>query len=568
MKISSLDKNVADLLGASYFQVPRFQRPYSWDSTNVEEFFKDCIVESTHDYFIGSVVLYKDSTDHFGIVDGQQRITTITILLAALRNAFAENRFDDLALGVQSLIERPDRRNQKQYVLRTETSYPYFQEYVQSFGVPEAAKEVGDEELRIEEAFLFLTKQLRDIVKAIASDPGLRADVKRRRIERRLSEIRDQILSLKLIVIELDNQDDAYLIFETLNTRGKDLEVSDLVKNHLTRSIKKKNKNVDITADKWNAILERFDASQADLDVNRFLHHFWLSRQDYTTEKRLFKAIKQAVTPINASQFLDDLVNESVLYRQIYEPSIRKWRIEELGIRSALEALNLFGVRQQLPLVLTLLRNYQRKRISLKQLRDAVELLESFYFLYTAVADQRPTGGFGMMLAKVAREIENAADGNAKAMVIAGLRNKFREIKPAFKVFQALFGAIYFSSVYTRQKKLVQYILRKISQTQAAGTPLDLERLTVEHIASQSEVSKGGLSELKVAELGNLILINVDANSETLGNKAFGKKRPLLLKLAPYEDADVAKASSWGEAEITNRTNALAKLAYETIWKV
>ena len=125
MKISSVDRSIEDILKSSFYKIPRFQRPYSWERENVEDFWNDVFVNSGPDYFIGSMVVFKPKgSDTAFVVDGQQRLTTITMLLAAIRNSFKENGFADLAAGIQSLIERRDINNQDQYSLQTETSYP------------------------------------------------------------------------------------------------------------------------------------------------------------------------------------------------------------------------------------------------------------------------------------------------------------------------------------------------------------------------------------------------------------------------------------------------------------
>jgi len=157
--------------------------------------------------------------------------------------------------------------------------------------------------------------------------------------------VRDKVLGLKLIVTSLENDDDAYIIFETLNTRGKDLTLSDLVKSHLSRLLKPSNKGVDRAKDKWEELNETFEESQADLSVSTFIHHYWLSRYEYTTEKKLYKALKKQIKKEQAPGFLDDLVLESALYRTIHEPSYRKWKKEELAIRDSLAAMNLFRIK-------------------------------------------------------------------------------------------------------------------------------------------------------------------------------------------------------------------------------
>jgi uncharacterized protein with ParB-like and HNH nuclease domain len=150
--------------------------------------------------------------------------------------------------------------------------------------------------------------------------------------------LRDKILRLKVIFVELGDEDDAYIIFETLNTRGKDLEVSHLVKNHLMKYISTKQKGVDIPKDKWEGILKSFLESEADISINALIHHHWLSKYKFVAEKRLFKDIKTSVKKANAKSYLDELVIAAKTYRVIHEPGSRAWRVEQLEIKESLSA--------------------------------------------------------------------------------------------------------------------------------------------------------------------------------------------------------------------------------------
>lgn len=96
---------------------------------------------------------------------------------------------------------------------------------------------------------------------------------------KKLIQLRDSLLNLNLIFVILDSEDDAYLIFETLNTRGKDLAVTDLVKNHFTKLLKSKG-SVDAAKMKWSQILETIHNSSADISSDTFIYHFWASRYD------------------------------------------------------------------------------------------------------------------------------------------------------------------------------------------------------------------------------------------------------------------------------------------------
>ena len=125
MKIESTDKEIRSILQSGYYRIPRFQRPYSWEKDHILDFWTDIIIDNEDDYFIGSMVVYKQEKGYFGIVDGQQRMTTITIFLSVLRNIMKEMGFVDSAEGVHSLIERKNIDNVPEYILTSETSYPY-----------------------------------------------------------------------------------------------------------------------------------------------------------------------------------------------------------------------------------------------------------------------------------------------------------------------------------------------------------------------------------------------------------------------------------------------------------
>ena len=163
MKIESQDRTVEELLNSAYFKVPRFQRPYSWERQEVEDFWNDTIADADGEYFIGSIVLFSHSQGTLGIVDGQQRITTITMFLSALRDAFAKEGFDGLGGALHRLIERPDINDNNLFVLQTETSYPYLQQRIQSFKKQDEKIEAGDEEKRLEMAFELLKDWIRRV---------------------------------------------------------------------------------------------------------------------------------------------------------------------------------------------------------------------------------------------------------------------------------------------------------------------------------------------------------------------------------------------------------------------
>jgi hypothetical protein len=384
-------------------------------------------------------------------------------------------------------------------------------------------------------------------------------------VRKKLTDIRDRLLRLKLIFVELDNEDDAYLIFETLNTRGKDLTASDLVKSHITRLLKPTNKGVDRAGDRWNKLVDILEGSEEDLRLNSFLHHLWLSEHEYTTEKKLFKAIRGAVKKENANDFLLTLGAEAVTYREIHETSYRTWKKSELDIKASLDALGVFRIKQQLPMIMAVMRDFKSSKLKQAHVEDILRAIENFHFIFTAVTSQRSSGGISFMYALHARQLLAATDPAAKLRCLNELKKKLRDRKPSFQEFEANFQGIVYTSSFTKQKKLVQYILAKTDRTQSAGVHIDYERMTIEHLAPENP--KGSVTAKWVGHLGNLIFVDGETNNK-LANRDFATKLRVLKKTSVYLDEEIRKCSSWSDKEIEERTKTLAKLAYDNVWKL
>lgn len=566
MKIESSDRDIRTLLSSGYYKIPRFQRPYSWDKENIQEFWDDVVKDAETDYFIGSMVVYKDGKQRFGIVDGQQRLTTIAIILCVLRNALEQIEYGDLAEGINGLIERKNLDNKPEFVLTTESSFPFFQDHILKWGKPEVEITELKEEFNLKSAFDQLNKLVSASISGHLADPSLKLEKKRERAKNRLISIRDSVLDLKLIFIELDNEDDAYIIFETLNTRGKDLNLSDLVKNHITKLLKTKSASVDQVKIKWSSVLETIYGSVFDLDVDTFIHHYWLSKYDYLPAKNLFKVVKKEIKKNNASDFLDSLVSDSKYYRSIHETSYGKWTKQEKGIEDSLNALMLFRVRQQTPCVLSLVREYRNSKIKKKHLEDALEAIEKFHFLFTAVTSQRSSGGISGMYASLGRRIFEAKNLEGAVSVIRELKKKLRERMPSIGEVKALFPNIIYTDDFTKQRKLIRYILVKLDEKNNK-LGFDYDNMTIEHIIPQSKIGTENFTQEVVGQIGNLILVTEEINNK-LKNKSFQEKKNILKESGYSIPDEIIKSSKWDKEDIIKRTEKMIDQAYNNVWKI
>lgn len=555
-------RTIEDLfVGAEYYVIPRFQRPYSWDATNLDDFWRDVVYDNGIGYFIGPMVAWRDPASPIRrLVDGQQRITTIAIMFSVLRDQFATLGEVNLADGVHRYLEKADRNNERRFTLQTEVSSRFLSQAILKSPPDDSVQPVSEEEAA-------LSKALDAIRRRIADEVSKRQDPLAW-----LRELRDRLLGLRVIWIEHSNEDDAYVIFETLNSRGKDLEVVDLLKNLLLNKLRGTgNSAADTARATWDRMRNEFEASDTRkrIDPNRFILHWWLSQADYVAERKLFPAIKKKVkSRPNAKTQLEALARDAPLYRATIEPSNRQWPLEETDAARSLEAMAIFGIVQPAPLLLSLLRaRSSSPKLKAGQLKKTLQVLERFHFQHTIVSALRSSGGVSEMYAKAARELFAAgADQNARSQVLDEIRNKLIERHPDREQFILAFDERFiFTNELTRDSKLVRYVLENFLRhaTPTTGT----NRLTIEHIMPQSALSHGKPVET-VGSIGNLLLVSESVNAK-LDNKDFAaKKRILAHDGIGYDIGGVLTADEWTAESIAARTRLLAERAYDEVWKL
>lgn len=566
MKINSIDKEIHAIFESSFYVIPRFQRPYSWDKDNIQEFWHDSIANDEDEYFIGSIVVFKKKDKTYGVVDGQQRLTTITLILSSLRNAYKKYGFNDQANGLHNLIERKNIDNETKYVLKTETSFPYLQEHIQKFDKPDIDIIINSEEKNIESAFKQINLLISKAIKSISDDTTLPEEEKEKKILKKINHIRTKILNLKIIFIELDNENDAYLIFETLNTRGKDLSPSDLVKNLLARHIKPKNKDVDKVSIIWAKIMEIVENAPGELSINNFLHHHWLSKYDYTSNKKLYKLIRQTINKNNADDYLKDLEFQSSIYRYINDPQFKSWTNEEQQIRNSLIALDIFNVRQPLPLILAIMYKYEKKEITKKQTSGVLRAIESFIFKYTAIVTTQSTGGLSMMYSSFAKRFSSSTTESEINIVLNDIKKRLRELSPQFNVFKLGFEDLIYTKLKNKHRLLIKYILTKFYNDLNKSHIIDFTKMSIEHLRPQDKIIQDK-SDQYIGSLGNLILLSSEINLK-LANKDFDKKIKILVNESYVLDEKIQNKEQWDIDEIEDRLDWMCKLAFYKFWKI
>ncbi|MCC7596182.1 DUF262 domain-containing protein [Janthinobacterium sp. FW305-129] len=569
MKIEAHDKQIQDIFSLGYFQIPRFQRPYSWERDEVENFWNDIINDVSENYFIGSMVVYQERKPYFGIVDGQQRLTTITLMLSAIRNSFLRLGEDNLAKGVHKFVEQPNIDNEAEFILDADTSFPYLQDHIQSFNGLKIDCDVGIEEQKLKNAFEIICARLEDEVPTSNSESGGQISMFPVEVPDpilKLKEIRDKVLSLKLVFIQLDNKSDAHLIFETLNARGRDLRTSDLVKNLLLSKIKEGNAKLDSAKESWNSLIRKFDDASESEIIDSFLLHFWISEYNYTTDKKLFSAISKFVSEDekNANDLLRKLNHAAAIYCKLIDPGAHEWSREETDVKESLKTLRLFKVKQQSSMTLALLRAYYEKRLTLRNLKTCLRKLEYFHFVFNAVTSQRSSGVIATTYSSHAISLTRAKGNDDIQAIISSLFYSLKTKLPQYEEFEVKFLELSYLSSKTKNKGIIKYCLSKQFGDKFGGIDINHDAMSIEHIISESTMKDGKSSDV-VGSIGNLLLVDEKTNSEELMNLTVSEKIK-KLKGNGYPLAKALVGEEFSEnSRVQDRARSIAQHLYNSV---
>jgi uncharacterized protein with ParB-like and HNH nuclease domain len=557
------------------FRVPLYQREYSWSEENIENMIED--LSSGETYFFGTFVLnneYYRSSKIKDIVDGQQRILTITIFFSVIRDIFLELKDKQKSVQIQSkyISDKDDDGKDRYKVIASNSAKDFFEKYIQKENnkIEEAELETK-EHRKIFDSY----QKIKNSVLAVLNDYETNSG----KIEK-LRKIREDLKNLELIVIEVGSEEDAFTFFETLNSRGTDLTQSDLIKNLIFKNINRENKEIEL---EWQKIKDSIAADEST-EITTFIRHYWLSTRKKITEKKLFKEIKKAAKENlieNYEKLLVELVNEANLYRMIIAPNSSDWNKEDLDVYKSLVRIKCLSVSQSRSILLTLLRMLNDKKFwklnATSEIKKAFLLIENFTFCFSSISRKSPSA-LENIYSKFSIELHNEyinANKHTKAnieKILKAFAKRLMDIYPTETEFKDNFVKLEYKQS-SKQIAFIKYILQKINYED--NTEQLFDHVTLEHVLPQNPDPEWGLSEeeieLYVNKIGNLIPLgseyNRDASNYILPKKIemYSKSEIKMTKdfLLYLKDNNI----KWSEREINLRTIDLSQRSWE-IWGI
>ncbi len=577
MDIKPSTMTITQLLSSRcQFSIPRFQREYSWEKRNYREFIDDMIacLRITDNlifdspYFLGTMLFIGNlemAGQTLDVVDGQQRLTIITILFSAISDHFRELGNTKLSERIFQYIMTEDDNGVSVRVLQSKTHYPFFSYYIQDIKKEIYQEATSEEEVCIQETFQYLYQR--------TSENSLRSSLYKLHgkkyvdnisYENILKALRDQVLKSLVVIISTRERKDANSIFEILNAKGKRLASVDLIKNQIF-SVLNTTEPADFADVVWNRIKDILYSRDQTVGMATFFRHYWISKYSQSSEKQLYEKFIKKIKPANDEiykKFLTDMEKNAHYYVQIVNPSRADYqnRKEYFWLVQSLDYLSeKFDIVQIRIVLMALLDIKERGLIATAKFKDFVQYLEGFHFVYNAVLSRR-SNVFDSPYSIFARKLRKCQAKEQVNKCIEDLKDKLNKQYPSYNDFRNKFIKLKYSKQDAPDNMKVKYIIYKIYCYFTHGKeevfPVNG---SIEHILPES-------TSEKALNIGNLILLEgiINNNADQL---SYDKKRNIHYLESNYDWVRnfVNDHLNWTEEDIVIRAEKLADIYYHKI---
>lgn len=570
------EKTIKDLLVSGHqFEIPRFQRAYSWEKKHYAEFLTDIITNLkitdgaivADAYFVGTMLFIGNFVDAnknvIKVVDGQQRLTTITILFSVISDLFKVCGDEALARRMFNYIMAKDDDNQDVKILKTKSNYPYFAFYIQDYKKEYQQEPESEEEDNIRQTYEYFFNQLQEKkLRALLKQNMGSVEVDRLGYLDILKAIRDQVLACSFISISTSSNDQANRIFEILNAKGKRLDEVDLIKNQIFEVLNRE-EPVDFANVSWIRIRKTIENLDSGVGISTYYRHFWSAVYKRTTSGRLYDDFKRLVAPKSKNvykAFLSEMESYASLYAQIINPNIANYnnRQEYRWLVQSLDALtNTFGIVQVRVPLMALLDAKQRDVISMAVFKKCIKYLENFHFAFNVIISDRGNK-LDSSYSKFAVELHKSHDKATSKTLVDGLVAKMNELFPSYSKFRDEFVKLRFLKEQQPSNIKTKYALYELN-AYYSGEEVYPSNVSVEHISPESESEES-------RSIGNLILLETTLNNDA-GDDDYEIKKQIYRKSSmSWVSNFLDEHPVWSKEDYSQRANKLALEYYTKIF--
>ena len=531
--------------------IPLFQRPYTWTENNCQTLWDDLMVQyelgDTGSHFMGAIVSVPARSTPVGvnkylIIDGQQRLTTVSLLLCALRDSldsnsasriqevYLTNRFRDLEDTLKFVPTQADRDVYRAIALDRQ--------------VPENNKDI-----RMSAAYHFFKNKL------LRGTDLNDVKVDSAKVLTTLEQC------LQVVMINLGDDDDPYLIFESLNFKGEPLTQADLVRNYLLmrfrHSISTGGEQERVYSKYWVPLENMLKSN-----LTEFLRHYTMKDGDDIKQGGIYAAIRSKLKSMDSTEAIELEVQSMQKFGEFYSRFLNPVQEESAAIRGCLEDIREIKVTTSYPLLLRMFDARQSGDLSDVELDKCLQLVESFVVRRSICGV--PTNPLNKLFIQLAKNFPNSDHAQWLLRFLSSLGGNRRfpkdgEFATAF-MSQPQYG-----------RGTTRFVLCRLEKSFNHKERVDLSTATIEHVLPQTlnqewKDNLGSESEIvhttSVNTFGNLTLT---AYNSELGNLPFLEKKAKLENTHIELNRWILQQTNWNAAEIEERAKNLLLIA-NNIW--
>ncbi len=514
------------------FEIPNFQRAYAWKNKELQEFW-DSLTSSEKNYFMGNVVAIKpEESDEapLTIVDGQQRLTTIFIFLAALRDAYSslkekinhQEHEEDRKL-IDEAIARinyrifyidPEENKHVRLSLGKENYQSIFDAIMNADrGVTDSDK-FDKQQIRYISNYRVVSKYIKDYIE--------HSEISK------LSELKEKLLSLQFVVIVLESDMEIYNIFEGFNSTGLGLSPADLIKNAVLRGTKKDIKEQEEAEYYWRDMEEFFKETEPER-ITRYLRYYWTMHHGYISSGNLFKHVKEqeieGKSPQEIKKYVVSLSEHAKIYLALlYEIFAKELKVSD-NLKSAFEKFKY--IRNEQVYVVLLSVYYKIIQTKFIQEKEWLEILHDLWiFVVRARYSDISPSSYERIFASMSLYISTAKD---RKTILDKTHKDFVELFSKVSSNDSFVKYFVQDASYKSDAQLINQAFRDIMYQENDEISLSVD---IEHIVPQKP-AKWGLNEIDIEDyvhsIGNLTLLTKKDNELNC------KDNPFELKAKVYE---------------------------------
>jgi len=526
--------------GTKQYVIPLFQRTYSWTNKEWDILWKDITelyeMENPRTHFVGSIVnmptvSVPEGVAKYLLIDGQQRLTTIFILLILLRNKANEVQNKRFADEINNTLLVNQYKDGVDYfkLMPTQVDRETYQNFIN--GIP------NETENQITKAYNFFEKKIKQI------------PVDHEKIKKIITTY------FSIVSIVLDSDDNPYLVFESLNAKGRPLTQADLIRNYFFMRI-----HINEQEEVYKKYWEPMQTALGE-NLTEFIRHFLTRNGNIIKQSDVYYALKENISTMNVIDYIQMLKLYADYYKNLIYPEYEK----EAELQKYFRRLNRIEVTTAYPLLLNFYNAYIEKNITVTEFVNILKVLENY--LIRRFVCNVPTNQLNKIFPGIYSQIQMKSPEN----LLEGFKDILQSKGyPKDNEFNIRFIENRFYASGDRQVK-TKLILESIEEYYAHKENVPFENLTIEHILPQtiSDWWQDHLGEdyeetyeLFLHTIGNLTLT---AYNTELSNDNF------LTKKATYMDSHLElnkyfkDISNWTRKEIEDRAKDLAKKALD-IW--